>query len=965
MAAAWVVVAAVAINLTKKSMKKFCKKIISTTRRTLSRASSLLLLFQKTPLMQFLLPEASVLGNAHVINAAALTIATVAGLGAYDSVSGATAVAQTSPSAGSSTVAATSGTNLNFVVQITGAGGHTPASWTVTGALPPGMTHANAKNSKTDSISGIPTQAGSYPLTIKAWENSGGSGRSATGSFTINVAAPPGLSFTTQPLSKLISRGSSTTLQCTVSGGTGITYQWYQGNSGVTSTPVGTNSSNFTTPNLNNSTSYWVKASSAAFPAGKNSNTAVVTVMDPPNITAQPTSQTIAAGVSATLSVTATGGIPLTYQWYQGVSGNTATPVGTNSSSFTTPSLSTNTSYWVKVSNPVNTGGVASDAALISVMQPAAIVTHPLGQTIDPGQSATLSVVAAGTGPISYQWFEGAQGDVSNPVGANESTYTSPSLNSSKSYWVRVSNALLPTGVNSSAALVRVIQPLAIETQPLSQDVAVGKPVTLQVIASGQGPYTYQWYQGAVGVTTTPVGKGLSSFVSPALKVGTSYWVRIKNPFNTVGLDSQAAVIQVLTPVTIATQPAPTIVISGGFATMNVVAAGTAPFSYQWYQGKVGDITMPVGTDSATLETPILNANSMFWVKVKNSVTPAGVSSKAAAVTVQIPASISKQPINAFVKTGAAAKLSVVAAGTPKFAYQWYQGESGDTSRPVGKVASAFTTPKLTATTSYWVKVTNGVNPTGSFSDTVTVTVGNPPAIVAQPASIAITSGDTTTLSITATGIEPMTYQWYEGKAGVITKPVGTNSATFSTPALTATTSYWVMVKNPLLPKGLKSAAAIVTVNPAAASAARSLQGIQPVTLQSYAIWAASQWDEQQMSVGLDTATDADPDGDGLANAMERLLGTNPQKADASLLAIQTSAGEMQLRFTATSTQASVDQNMVRHFAIETCTDLRNDSWTLLEKHADITAQDQEVQVNVPISHNKAFYRLKAWLSAE
>jgi hypothetical protein len=398
---------------------------------------------------------------------------------------------------------------------------------------------------------------------------------------------------------------------------------------------------------------------------------------------------------------------------------------------------------------------------------------------------------------------------------------------------------------------------------------------------------------------------------------------------------------------------------------MNVVAAGTAPFSYQWYQGKVGDITMPVGTDSATLETPILNTNSMFWVKVKNSVTPAGVSSKAAAVTVQIPASISKQPINAFVKTGAVAKLSAVAAGTPKFAYQWYQGESGDTSLPVGKPAAAFATPKLTATTSYWVKVTNGVNPTGAFSDTVTVTVGNPPAIVAQPASIAITSGDTTTLSITATGIEPMTYQWYEGKAGVITKPVGTNSATFSTPALTATTSYWVMVKNPLLPKGLKSAAAIVTVNPAAASAARSLQGIQPVTLPSYAIWAASQWDEQQMSVGLDTATDADPDGDGLANAMERLLGTNPQKADASLLAIQTSAGEMQLRFTATSTQASVDQNMVRHFAIETCTDLRNDSWTLLEKHADITAQDQEVQVNVPISHNKAFYRLKAWLSAE
>ena len=189
--AAWVVVAVAVTNLTQNSMKNICKQFISSVRRTLTRVSSLLLLFQKTPLIQFLLPEASILGNAHVINAAALTIATVAGLGAYDSVSGATAVAQTAPSPGSSTVAATSGTNLNFVMQITGGGGHTPSSWTVTGALPPGMTHANSKNSKTDSISGIPTQEGSYPITIKAWENSGGSGRSATGNFTINVAAPP------------------------------------------------------------------------------------------------------------------------------------------------------------------------------------------------------------------------------------------------------------------------------------------------------------------------------------------------------------------------------------------------------------------------------------------------------------------------------------------------------------------------------------------------------------------------------------------------------------------------------------------------------------------------------------------------------------------------------------------------------------------------------------------------------
>ena len=70
-----------------------------------------------------------------------------------------------------------------------------------------------------------------------------------------------------------------------------------------------------------------------------------------PSITTQPASQTISSGQTATLTVVATGTSPLSYQWYQGNSGNTATPVGANSSSHTTPSLTATTSYWVRVSN--------------------------------------------------------------------------------------------------------------------------------------------------------------------------------------------------------------------------------------------------------------------------------------------------------------------------------------------------------------------------------------------------------------------------------------------------------------------------------------------------------------------------------------------------------------------------------------------------------------------------------------
>ena len=70
-----------------------------------------------------------------------------------------------------------------------------------------------------------------------------------------------------------------------------------------------------------------------------------------PSITSQPQGRSIPSGQAATLSVAASGNDPLSYQWYQGASGNTSLPVGTNASSFTTPVLTTTTSYWVRVSN--------------------------------------------------------------------------------------------------------------------------------------------------------------------------------------------------------------------------------------------------------------------------------------------------------------------------------------------------------------------------------------------------------------------------------------------------------------------------------------------------------------------------------------------------------------------------------------------------------------------------------------
>jgi hypothetical protein len=89
-----------------------------------------------------------------------------------------------------------------------------------------------------------------------------------------------------------------------------------------------------------------------------------------PTVTAQPQSTTIISGSSATLSVGASGTAPLSYQWYVGTSGNTASPISGATSSSITVSPSSTTSYWVRVAN--SCGAANSATATVTVSAPAA-----------------------------------------------------------------------------------------------------------------------------------------------------------------------------------------------------------------------------------------------------------------------------------------------------------------------------------------------------------------------------------------------------------------------------------------------------------------------------------------------------------------------------------------------------------------------------------------------------------------
>jgi hypothetical protein len=183
---------------------------------------------------------------------------------------------------------------------------------------------------------------------------------------------------------------------------------------------------------------------------------------------------------------------------------------------------------------------------------------------------------------------------------------------------------------------------------------------------------------------------------------------------------------------------------------------------------------------------------------------------------------ITRQPRGRQIAAGAVAQLTVsVVGGTEPIEFQWYEGAPGDTRKkvtPGGTSRSIFVTP--TVTTQYWVRV---ITPCGVDidSDGAIVEVGtcSAPAITAQPQPATVKGGATVTLSVAATGVEPLVYQWYEGAHPSTDQPVGTDAPQYTRTLIPRTTSYWVRVSSSC--GATDSETANITVTPSRRRAVR------------------------------------------------------------------------------------------------------------------------------------------------
>ena len=408
---------------------------------------------------------------------------------------------------------------------------------------------------------------GSYSVVVT---NLAGSAYSTNASLTVII--PP--TITSQPQSQTLTLAPNlnATFVVGVSGTYPIGFQWFFNGirlSAATNTSLQLNNLQAT-----NAGNYKVVVTN--FAGSVTSAVALLAFYAAPVITAQPQNQTATQGLTATLSVGATGTPAPSYQW----SLNSTNIFGATSATLTLTNVqSANAgSYKVVVSNSV--GSVTSSNANLTVLIPATITNQPQNLTLSVGQTASFSVGVSGTAPLRYQWKLGA----TTLAGATNASLTLTNVQTGQAgnYTVVVTN--MAGSVTSSVATLTVNLTPAFTSQPQSQTVAQGQTATFTVQVGGVTPLYYYWYLNGSLVASGSGGSSSTLTLTNVQASSAGNWsVKVYNLYNILSpVTSDLATLTVIVPTTITSQPQSQAVSAGQPANFAVGATGPPPVSYQW-----------------------------------------------------------------------------------------------------------------------------------------------------------------------------------------------------------------------------------------------------------------------------------------------------------------------------------------------------------------------------------------------
>jgi Immunoglobulin domain len=502
------------------------------------------------------------------------------------------------------------------------------------------------------------------------------------------------------------------------------------------------------------------------------------------------------------------------------------------------------------------------------------ITTGPLSQSLNAGSSLTLFVQATGSAPLSYQWYKNGA-----PIqDATSATYFifATSVGDTGDYHVVVTNDYGPATSAAASVSVGVVAP-AITTSPASRTVGIGGSTTFTVVATGTAPLSYQWYKNGAPIAGATTADYAIASATPSS--AGAYYVIVTN---SAGTATSAAATLTVTPL------ASGVVFSTTFAGNTIHSANPALSSTvtNWYvMSAKNATTSSVGDNPAT--TGVVEARPL---DLTMGVTGSGVVEAAALFTSpQVPYTLFNigdaltltlgfTPTNVrtlgvgFFNSRAVLPFTglnngQLSSGQTVFATGGTQNWLG--YRLVGTTATA--TVNLDARPAQPGTANNSqslIIPGTSSSCPTAVAVNNSPATTG---TALFTDGQSYTLvaKITRTGTDTHTlvYALYTG--------TDTTAAPFFS-ATAATTNAGAFPS------------AITSTFDAVGIGYRNLNGIDVshVTVTSLRVDFATQpapvsayqsfLDAHGLTAGGNGAFDADPDADGLPNALEFTLGGDP-----------------------------------------------------------------------------------------
>jgi hypothetical protein len=369
--------------------------------------------------------------------------------------------------------------------------------------------------------------------------NAAGSVTSAAATLTVN-AVPSAPIIVSQPVGVTVTAGTAAVFSVQANGTAPLTYQWQR--DGVNIAGATAASYALASPAVGDSgATFRVVVSNAVGTVTSSSVTLTVApVVTAPTITTQPQSASTVDGSPATLSVTATGTAPFSYQWRR----NGSAIAGATAAIYTTPALTladTGAAYSVVVTN--GGGSVTSANAVITVTALAPQFTaQPADVAVMAGATATFSVAASGSAPLTYQWRRNGIA-IAGATSASYTTAATTAADSGAAFSVIVANASGTVTSRSATLTVSagVVAP-TITTAPSSATVTAGQAATFSVVAAGTAPLAYQWRRNGTAIT----GANASTYtLSPAALTdsGAQFTVVITNSAGSV--TSSAAVLTV------------------------------------------------------------------------------------------------------------------------------------------------------------------------------------------------------------------------------------------------------------------------------------------------------------------------------------------------------------------------------------------------------------------------------------